>query len=42
MCREQLGLLYVGVVGELQCRVIKALAVQPQSVFFRPSAVFFG
>ncbi len=33
---EQLGLLDIGLVGELQHRFVKALAVQPQPVFLRP------
>lgn len=37
---EQFGLLEIGLLGELQRRFFKALAVQPQAVFFRPSGLF--
>lgn len=37
---EEFGLLYIGLVGAVQRRFGKALAVQPPAVFPRPSGLF--
>jgi hypothetical protein len=37
--REEFGLLDIGLISELQRRLIEVLAVQPQAVFFRPPVV---
>ncbi|WHP59822.1 hypothetical protein QMY03_02360 [Arthrobacter sp. KFRI-F3372] len=37
---EEFGLLDIGLVGELQRRFSKVLAVQPPAVFLRPSCLF--